>query len=195
MIRFAWTGLFGLVLLNAAAGDDKPQTDDEKAALAAIIKAGTPGEAHLKLEPMVGDWDLTVKMWMGPGREPAASKGTASHRWALGKRYLHQDVKGEFAGQKFEGAALLGYDNLKKKYFSGWIDSMSTSLSVAEGSVDANGKIFTFFHDDIDPVTQQKMRTKDVIMILGEDRMRLESFKVNGGQEIKTMEIDYRRKK
>jgi hypothetical protein len=195
MTRFVWVGLFGMIVLNSATADDKPQTDDEKAALAAIIKAGAPGEAHQKLEPMIGEWDLAVKTWMGPGRDPTETKGTASHHWILGKRYLHQDVKGEFAGQKFEGAALLGYDNLKKKYFSAWIDNMSTALSVAEGDVDASGKVFTFFHDDINPVSQQKMRTKDVVTILDEDRMKLESFKLGGGHEIKTMEISYTRKK
>ncbi|SRR6266568_2352050 len=188
-------GLFGIILLAPVWADDKKQTDDDKAAMAAIMKAGTPGEAHKKLEPMVGDWELTVRMWMGPGKEPTESKGTASHRWIFDKRYMHQDVKGEFAGQKFDGAALLGYDNLKKKYFSAWIDSMSTALSVAEGDVDASGKVFTFLHDDIDPVNQQKMKTKDVVTILSEDRMKMESFKLGGGQEIRTMEIIYTRKK
>ena len=47
----------------------------------------------------------TVRMWMGPGKEPTESKGTASHRWIFDKRYLHNDVKGEFAGQKLEGSS------------------------------------------------------------------------------------------
>ena len=195
MTRTPLAALFGIVLLTPVSADDKKPTDDDKAALAAIMKAGTPGEAHQKLELMVGDWELTIKMWMGPGKEPMESKGTASHRWIFDKRYLHNDVKGEFAGQKLEGAALLGYDNLKKKYFSAWIDNMSTALSVAEGDVDASGKVFTFVHEDIDPVNNQKMKTKDVVMILGDDRMKLESFKLGAGQEIRTMEILYTRKK
>ena len=63
---------FALALLIAIplmAGDIKPAID-EKAAMDAMMKHGTPGEAHKKLEPLVGDWTFTAKFSMSPDAQP-----------------------------------------------------------------------------------------------------------------------------
>src|SRR5688572_163038 len=68
---------------NAAAPMDP-------AMMEAMVKAATPGEAHKKLDGMVGTWNTEIKMWMMPGSDPMTSSGTAENRWVLGGRYVEQ---------------------------------------------------------------------------------------------------------
>ncbi|PYQ47537.1 MAG: hypothetical protein DMF59_18605, partial [Acidobacteria bacterium] len=45
----------------------KEMSAEEKAQMEAMMKAGTPGEAHQKLASMIGTWDVEVKMYPQPG--------------------------------------------------------------------------------------------------------------------------------
>ncbi|MHC4966466.1 MAG: DUF1579 family protein, partial [Planctomycetota bacterium] len=57
----------------------------------ACIRAGTPGDAHRRLEPFAGTWKATVRHWTEPGGEPNVSTGVMNNTWVLGHRFLHQD--------------------------------------------------------------------------------------------------------
>ena len=71
-------GLAGILVLgmvtlaSAAMGDEKGKKaaksgpPDEKAMMEAMTKAGAPGEAHKKLEALVGRFSATVKTWSNP---------------------------------------------------------------------------------------------------------------------------------
>jgi hypothetical protein len=97
------------------AEDKKADKPDEKAIFEAMMKAGTPGDAHKKLDPTVGSWDLVVKMWMDPSKPADETKAASERKWILGGRFVEEKVTGEFGGMKFEGGGVMGYDNLKKK--------------------------------------------------------------------------------
>ena len=71
-----------------AAKKAKPAPMDEKAAMEAMQKAATPGDAHKKLESMVGTFDAKVKMWMDPSKPPEESTGTSESAWVLGNRFV-----------------------------------------------------------------------------------------------------------
>src|SRR6266581_4403576 len=88
-----------LVLPFRAMADDTKKPDappDPMAAMAAMMKAATPGEMHKKLEPLAGSWEFTVKFWLDPSKPAMESKGTAESKWVMGNRFLRQEVKGEF---------------------------------------------------------------------------------------------------
>src|ERR1041384_8127485 len=57
---------------------------DQKAAMEAMQKAATPGEAHKKLEAMIGTFDAKVKIWMDPSKPPEESTSTSESTWVLG---------------------------------------------------------------------------------------------------------------
>src|SRR5262245_48240138 len=61
---------------------------DEKAMMEMMTKAATPGDAHKKLEPMIGTFDAKVKMWMDPSKPAEESAGTSENSWVLGNRFI-----------------------------------------------------------------------------------------------------------
>ena len=51
---------------------------------------------------------------------------------SLGDRYLMGNYEGTMMDKPFHGMSCSGYDNVKKVYFSGWIDDMSTGMMAAD---------------------------------------------------------------
>jgi hypothetical protein len=96
-----------------------------------------PGPEHQKLKDMEGTWDAVMKM----GEEE--SKGTMVWKMDLGGLWLVSEFQGDFGGQKFAGKGLDSYDPVKKKYVGVWVDSMSASPMVSEGTYDKDGKVLT----------------------------------------------------
>jgi hypothetical protein len=160
-------------------------------------------ENHKLLAEMVGTWNYTVKMWMDPSAPPTESKGTATRKAEMGGRYFVMDASGKFAmpgpdGKMqqfdFKGRATEGYDNAKKKFVSSWIDNMGTGIMLSEGTYDPATKTFTFHANyDMAPGVQTKIR--ETLKITDKDHHTMEWFEQRGGQEVKTMEIAYTRKK
>jgi hypothetical protein len=187
------TGL--LASPGGRAEDKKKDAPDEKAIIEAMMKAGTPGDAHKKLEPTVGSWELAVKMWMDPSKPAEESKATSERKWILGGRFVEERVTGEFGGMKFEGGSVMGYDNFKKKYTSAWIDNMTTGIILSEGAYDADKKTFTFTNESPDFVTGKMKKGKDVLTIVDKDKLELTSYTTMGDKEVKMMHITYTRKK
>jgi hypothetical protein len=96
-----------------------------------------PGPEHEILKKHEGVWDLTMKF------EGGESKGTSTNKMDLGGLWLSSSVESELLGQKFSGRGLDTYDPVKKKYVGIWVDSMSTSPMLMEGTYDAAKKTVT----------------------------------------------------
>jgi hypothetical protein len=126
MKTLRWFGLLGMaVVLGASpAGAQEPPK---------------PGPEHELLKKWVGTWDTTMKM---PG-DVAEVKGVATYKMELGGLWLASSHEGEFGGMKFQGRGLDSYDAAKKKYVSVFVDNMSTSPLVMEGTYDKAKKILT----------------------------------------------------
>ncbi len=161
-------------------------------------EAMTPGEAHKKLEAMVGTWDAEVKMWMnGPAAEPTVSKGTSEVKLALGGRYVKEEFASEMMNQPFSGVGYTGYDNFNKKYVGFWIDNMSTAMTTLEGNCDKEGTTFTMWGKMDEPMTGQKgKKVKYVTKIIDADNHVFEAYDVTSyGDKKPIMQITYTRKK
>ncbi|HEY3789854.1 MAG TPA: DUF1579 domain-containing protein, partial [Urbifossiella sp.] len=100
-----------------------------------------PGPELDVLKKLVGEWDLTMK---AGGQE---FKGTVTYKMELGGLWLVSNMESELFGQKFYGKGLDSYDAGKKKYTSVWIDSMTSSPMVMEGTYDKEKKIMTMTGD------------------------------------------------
>jgi hypothetical protein len=126
-------------------------------ALAMAQEAAKLGPEHDILKKLTGKWEATVQF----GNQE--SKGTMSYHQILDGRWLESSFKGEFQGQKFEGKGLDGYDPMKKKFVSVWIDSMAPSPLVLEGTYDADKKTMTMEGtgpgQDGKPVKQKEVTT------------------------------------
>jgi len=155
--------------------------------------AGTPGPAHKALEPLVGEWNAEVKMWMAPDAPPTVTKATAKSTWAMNGRFVRQEFNGEFMGKPFKGLSFTGYDNTKKKYNSVWLDDMNTSMMTSEGEGDS--KVITFESHYDCPITGEKDKaSKQVYRIISNDKHIFEMHDPAKGANSKTMEITYTRK-
>ena len=154
----------------------------------------TPGPAHKVLEPLVGDWSAEVKFWMAPDAPPTVTKGTAKSTWRLKDRYVQAEFNGEFMGKAFQGLSLTGFDNVRQKYRTVWIDDMSTTLVTSEGDADSGGKVITFKGDYACAMTGEKHKAcKQVYRILSNDKHVFEMYDPAQGDS-KMMEITYTRK-
>jgi uncharacterized protein DUF1579 len=187
----------GAVVAGLALASDKQQKLDPKMQemMKKVEAAGTPGAAHKALEPLVGDWNAEVKMWMDPAAPPNITKATAKSTWAMGNRFVQQEFNGEFMGKPFRGMACTGYDNMKQKYSSLWIDDMSTGMFTSEGKADSAGKVITFEGTYACPETGELDKpSKQVVRIISRDKHIYEMYDPSKGANTKTMEITYTRK-
>jgi Protein of unknown function (DUF1579) len=160
-------------------------------------------ENHKLLADMNGSWNYAIKMWMNPdpNAPPQQSKGTATRKSVMGGRYFVMDVSGKMQmpgedgkmkDMQFKGMAVEGYDNIKKKFVSSWIDSMGTGIQFSEGTYDSATKTFTF-NMEMEMVPGMKTPVRETIKLTDKDHMMLEWYENRGGQEKKTMEIAYTR--
>jgi Protein of unknown function (DUF1579) len=195
-MHYIWSGLvLGTLAVSLALASEKKADPKMEEMMKKVQEAGTPGAAHKTLEPFVGDWQAEVKMFMDPSAPPSVSKGTAKATWAMGGRFVQQEFNGEFMGKPFHGLAFTGYDNIRKKYSSSWIDDMSTGMFMSEGQADKGGKVFTFEGTHSCPETGETHKAaKQIIRVINRDKHIYEMHDPSKGANSKTMEITYTRK-
>ena len=183
--------------------DEKPASTPSEADMAAMMELSNPGENHKLLASGVGKWTYTVKMWMDPdpNAPPSTSTGTSVVRPVMGDRYFISEHSGKMqmpgpdgkmTDVEFKGMATDGYDNVKKKFVSAWVDNMGTGIVISEGDYDAATKTFTYRSEsEMMPGLKTKMR--NVIKIKDSDHRTFEIYEARGDKEVKTMEINYAR--
>jgi hypothetical protein len=187
--------LMAVVALNPIAyASDKVDPKMEEM-MKKMEAAGTPGAAHKALDPLVGDWEAEVKMWMAPDAPPTVTKATAKSTWVMKGRFVQQEFNGEFMGKPFRGLSLTGYDNAKQKYNSVWIDDMNTTMFTSEGEGTDGNKVITLEGSYDCAMTGEKNKaSRQVYRIISRDKHIFEMHDPSKGANSKTMEITYTRK-
>ena len=166
----------------------------DPAMMEAMMKAGTPGDAHKKLDAFTGSWTAKITSWMAPGAQPMTMEGTSEAKWTMGGRYLEDRFSGNYMGMPFEGLGFTGYDNVKKQYWSTWMDNMSTSMMTSSGNGD--GKSWSYVGTMSDPMTGKDARVESKITVTDDDHHTIEMWGPGpDGKMFKSMEIVYTRKK
>ncbi|MGE3805972.1 MAG: DUF1579 domain-containing protein [Gemmataceae bacterium] len=181
------------VVLGLASGLARAQSPEEIAK--AFAEASQPGPEHSKLEPLVGSWTYTCKMWMAPDKPPMECKGTIDRKWILGNRFVEETVKGTgFDGKPgFEGVGIIGYDKNQKQYTSNWICTMCTGTCTGVGKLEDG--VFTFKTEAFCPMQKKVVQGREVLRFESKDRTVAESYMTIDGKEVKVMEITAVRKK
>ncbi len=158
--------------------------------------ASTPSEGHDALNPLVGRWNTTTKLWFGPNTAPETTTGSSSSIWILGGRFVQEDYKGKMSGKPFTGRGMIAFDNVQQKYLSTWSDSMSTTILLQEGDFDKAKNALSFRGQYIDPVSGREVKTRSVTTIASKDRHVIEMFEtLPSGEEVKSLEVTYTRAK
>jgi hypothetical protein len=189
----------------AASLGGQSTAEDMQKMMTQMVELSKPGENQKLLADLAGTWTYTVKFWMNPdpNAKPEESKGTAVRKSIMDGRYSVLDVSGKMQmsgpdGKKkdmtFKGMGIDAYDNVKQKFVSSWIDNMGTGIMMSEGAYDPAAKTFTYNAEgEFIPGMKQKIR--EVIKIVDKDHHTFEWYEDRGGREVKTMEINYTRKK
>jgi hypothetical protein len=187
------------VLLSTPAlpheGGEQPQmTPEQKAEMEAYMKAGAPGAPHQWLASTTGGYEVKVKSWHEPGGPATEDTGTATRKMIFDGRVLVEDFNCQMMGLPFTGQSMSGYDNVSGKYWSTWMDSMSTGIMVSEGTCDAQ-KACTFNGGWNDPIKKGPVKAP---MTTRWTSPTTEIFEMFGpgkdGKEVKMMEITYIKK-
>lgn len=156
-----------------------------------------PGLEHHNLKPFAGTFQSEVKLWMGPG-DPMVSTGTMVSSWHLGGLYLHQDFQGdpsEGPFPDFAGKGYWGYNTTLKQYEGFWIDNASTIMQTETGTLDDSGKVWTMTSQVPCAQTGEIMKKRSVITLIDKNQNKIEMYITGAdGNEMKCMEISYRRK-
>jgi len=183
-----------------AAGTGQPNPQEM---MKQMVEMSKLNENHKLLSSLDGNWTFAIKMWMNPdpNAPPQESKGTATRKSIMGGRYCVMDVSGKMQmpgedgklkDMQFKGMGIEGYDNVKKKFVASWIDNMGTGVQFSEGTYDPATKTFTYT-SEMEMMPGMKTPVREVLKAADNNHMMLEWYETRGGQEKKTMEINYTR--
>ncbi|PZR73197.1 MAG: hypothetical protein DLM73_11285 [Chthoniobacterales bacterium] len=171
-----------------------------------MMQFAKPGENHRLLEGLEGSWTFAVKTWMNPADPSAApvqTAGSAVRNEAMaGRFYVGQFASvmklagpdGTMKDMDFRGMSVEGYDNVKKKFVTSWIDNMGSCILNSEGTYDAATKTFTYT-GEYEPMPGVKCNFRQLIKIVDNDHHVMDWYEDRGAGEAKTMEISYTRRK
>jgi hypothetical protein len=190
LVLFLFVSFSSLTLINAQ--DENMGMDPEM--MKAWQEYMTPGAMHDLLAKSVGEWKTEISSWMDPNMPPTLTEGKSVCESMLGGRYFHSKEIADFMGMPFEGSAITGYDNATKKFFSYWVDNMSTGGMVLEGSYDEATKTFTYAGSGMSFTGEYKVR--EIIQYINDDESMFTMYMEESGKpEMKMMEIKYTRVK
>jgi len=173
-------------------------TPEEQEVMSICSTIGMPGENHKLLDNRVGKWNGAMKWWMTPDSKPMESTFTSEAKWIYDGRFISQTVQGEMMpGETFQGQSYMGYDNAEKKFFSTWMDNMSTGLMVSKGTFDAAKKSFAFTSDMFCPLAKKQVTSRITEKWTDNDHFTMEMYGpwFKTGKDYKMMEINYTRVK
>ncbi len=183
--------------LGVAHAQQSPKEDaGQDVAMQKAIAYMTPGPEHELLKYKVGKWTVKMQMWTAPGTAPIASQGTAEVELILGGRYLRDTTKSDFQGQAFEGRSFTGFDKLKKKFVSVWIDNFGTGFTTSTGIYDKATKTFHYATTAPDAQLGEYKRTRTVERIVSADEWVMEMYNTTADdKEFLMMKAVYKRVK
>ena len=148
----------------------------------------TPGDMQKMLASASGRWSEDITLWMAPG-QPSKSTGTVDYKMILGGRYQQGNITASFNGMPYEAVSITGYDNMKKLFFSSYVDNMGTGILNMEGPYDAATKTIILTGVELDPMTGKEMKMRETLKMVDDHTEVTAMYDITGGKEIKIMQI------
>lgn len=120
-MMFALATVLTVAPATAQNADSKPP----------LVVRGEPGPGQHALDPLVGDWDVTMTLFaaMGSPEKPYTAKLRTHREWIANGRFL-RDVS---EGPNYFRQGTLGYSNMDKRYE--WVtqDAMNANMMIYLG--------------------------------------------------------------
>lgn len=161
-----------------------------------VTETMRPGPEHQQIGKIVGEWNVTCTMWSQPGQPPMKSTGNNSFTAKHDGRFLKGQFTGSFDGQPFTGHITKGFDRAAKRYFTTWCDSMGTGFIYLTGTSNDGGKTITYSGDMVCPISGA-LTVRQIEIHQSDDRFTVDMYQTPkaGGQETKSMELAYTRRR
>ncbi len=161
-----------------------------------IKESGALNENHKHLEYFIGDWESQVKYWFQPNTEPVTDKQDIQVIPLIEGRFTLARLKGNLLGTPYEIDVIMGYDSVKKEFFSISLSDLGTGYTINPGTLDKTGKTRTDTGEGQDSATGEKVKLRAVTTIIDKDKYTYEQYQTYPGkEEFKSMEVVYLRKK
>ena len=179
MIRLTSAALV-LTALAAAAATLRPVQEMPQAT-----------QQHAMLLKGVGEWEGTLTMFM-PG---APEEGTPCREsvTAIGEFWTTSTFHCDLMGVPFVGTGVTGYDPDRKLFVGTWVDSMTTRLSVMEGTYDEARRALVMNYMGPDPMTGELVPHRTETVHEGDGYTS--TFFMGAGEGTKSMTIQMKRVK
>lgn len=178
--------LFGFAALLPAQGMDEDM-------MKAWQESMTPNENHAWMAQLEGNWTYTNTNYMDPSGQPTTSNGKTVMQMVCQGRYLQGHHTGTSFGMPFEGHSTMGYDNISKEFIGNWIDNMGTGFMRSKGTLEGNTLTENATYVNMEG-GEDRMKMVTTIKNKNEHSMVMYMYDPDGN-EIKMMEIDYKRVK
>jgi hypothetical protein len=146
------------------------------------------------LDTLAGSWDVAIHYKLGPGQE---RNGTArcEAKWILDNHFLQQEYQSRMNGKPFTVIQWLGYDDAKQKVVEIHLNSMN-GVHFNEGSVSADGKVFTQLGTVTDGQTKKPSTLRTVYTIMDNDHFTLDWYTTGpDGKEDRSVSMTHKRRK
>ncbi len=184
--------VFGGIFASHAVSQEGGAPDMQKM-MEIHKKATTPGPAHKALEAFIGEWKTTMTVWMGGPESPATTieAGISTNEWLMDGRWLKLETKAEKIDNPMMAAfmpthsvALLGYDNIKKKYVYTVVDNASTQMLRTLGVPERDGSAIVFYGEIDEPMMSEYDKpVKAAIRFKGKDKIVMEIYDLGMGEK------------
>jgi len=201
----------GWVTARGASGvrggqEPPPGMSPEALAMVQAMKSahdnpGEPGAFHRKLERFIGEWDVTVRVWMmGPDLPPLESPGASKIDWVLGGRFTMETITADLnmggMAVQMESMLVSGYDNYRNIYVGTLMGNTSTEIIPYQGGVSLDGRTFNHYgtmHEPMLNVSGRMIRFETVIE--DDDHHTTAVYDLHAGEDYKVLEFAYARKR
>ena len=129
------TGFICIVALAGGVGVSAAMQDADD-------RFPTAQSEHEWLKSFIGEWDVTIEVWLDPDAEPDRATGRETVR-AIGDFWIVADLDTTLMGSPVTRAFTIGYDPGKEKYIAMWVDSVSSVMWLYEGERDEAARTLT----------------------------------------------------
>jgi len=199
-MRTPWLALLVLLPLGAAFALAQDKQAEPASApiddpmMAKMAEFGATGPAHELLAKRVGKWDFEMIMYQPDGTAAEPTQGTSEARSIMEGRFIEETIISQFMGMAFNGRGTTGFDNLKQRFVSTWIDNMGTAIYHSEGTHDAATNTFHFEGLSPDLMAGEYVTSRWTETWTDDDHIVAKGYKPGpDGEEYMEMELHYTR--